>query len=304
MNKFSIAIHGGASESSSYLEAHIKEYEAGLKEAILIGHNILKRGGSSMLAVEESVKALEDNSLFNAGRGSALNYNAEVEMDAAIMNGKNNKAGAVSMVKNVKNPILLARNVMLKTNHVFLSGYGAIDFAKTTDIRMEPDAYFITELQYHNYLDENKRSNLSKMLRKPNRGTVGAVAVDIKGNLAAATSTGGTTNCLPGRIGDSCVIGAGCFADNNTCAVSGTGTGEVLITNVIAHTISMIVELTQCSIQEACDYVILKRKRVDRGEIGVIAVDPKGHIGISFNTEIMKRAWMSQDGKLHVKIFS
>ena len=302
MNKFAIAVHGGAGNDSPFLKKHVKEHEEGLADAVQIGYKILKKGGSALDAVEEAVKCLEDNPLFNAGQGSALNCKGEVEMDASLMNGENLKAGAVSMVRNVKNPITLARIIMNKTKHVLLSGYGALDVAKNEGICLEPDSYFITDHQYNEFEEANKHETMQQILEKKISGTVGAVALDIKGNVAAGTSTGGTSNCLPGRVGDSCIIGAGCYANNKTCAVSGTGDGEYLITGVIAHTISMMIEFDM-TLQEACDYVLHTRNKGTKGDIGVIAVSPKGEIGISFNTQIMKRGWVSSTEDLQVKIY-
>ncbi len=303
-DKIALSVHGGASDSNAYLRKHMRDYEAGLKNAVLAGYKILKRGGSALDAVENAVIMLEDDPFFNAGRGSALNSRGEVEMDASIMDGKKLRAGAVALVKGVKNPVVLARNVMMKTKHVFLSSQGAIDFAQSKEIEFEPNAYFVTEHQFQEFLKEKKREALYKNQRSKRKfGTVGAVALDRNGNLAAATSTGGTSYCLPGRIGDSCIVGAGCYANNKTCAVSGTGSGEILITNVVAHTISMLVQFKKYTLQEACDYIInrVTFKRREHG-IGVIAIDPKGNIGISFNTQIMKRAWITTKGELFVKI--
>lgn len=302
MGKIAIAIHGGAAIDVKFIKKHQREYKDGLREAILAGYDVLKHGGSSMDAVELAVNKLEDHYLFNAGRGSALNCLGEVEMDASIMDGKTLEAGAVSMVRNIKNPVTLARYIMHKTNHVFLSGYGALNLAKYANITLEEDPYFITDYQYQKYVKCKNEETLEQILKKRIRGTVGAVALDRKGNLAAATSTGGTSNSLPGRIGDSCVIGAGCYANNKTCAVSGTGDGEVLITGVIAHTISMLLELKKMPLQKACDHVIHKRSKYVKGDIGVISVDKKGNFGISFNSPIMKRAWMSSDQDLCIEV--
>jgi len=303
MNDFAIVIHGGASEETEFLKNHILETEEGLKEAVQAGYKVLKRGGSALAAVEKAVIFLEDNPFFNAGRGSALNCKGEVEMDASIMDGKKLRAGAVSMVREVKNPVFLARTIMDKTKHVFLSGYGALEFAKSSQIILEPEAYFVTDHQYEEFLKLNDTETLQKIMKKKIYGTVGAVALDKKGNLAAATSTGGTSNCLPGRIGDSCVIGGGCYANNNTCAISGTGEGEILIVNAVAHTISMFMELKKYKIQKACDYVIHKRDRPERGNIGVIGIDPQGNIGVSFCSEIMKRAWVDTNGHMEALIY-
>ena len=302
MTNIAFIVHGGASNITPFLKKHIPETEEGLAQATRIGYKILSRGGSALDAVEQAVTYLEDNPLFNAGRGSALNAKGKIEMDASIMNGKNLKAGAVALVHGVKNPISLARIVMKKTNHVFLSGNGALDVARNEGILFEPEAYFITEHQYDLFHKDNKHKMAHQIFKKKMHGTVGAVALDKRGNLAAGTSTGGTSNCLPGRIGDTCVIGAGCYANNKTCAVSGTGEGEYLITGVIANSISMMTEF-KMPLQEACDYVLFVRNKNIKADIGVIAVSPLGEIGIAFNTQIMKRAWMSSSEDLHVKIY-
>lgn len=299
LNKFGLIIHGGAGEENTFVKNNIYEIEKGLHEALLRGYEILNRGMSALKAVEEAVIILENNPYFNAGRGSALNSDGEIEMDAAIMDGKTVKAGAVSMVRYVRNPIVLARTVMKKTKHVFLSGYGALKFAESNNIILEPETYFMTSHQYEDYLKYTEY----KKTRKKSHGTVGAVALDQKGNLAAATSTGGTSYCLPGRIGDSCVIGAGCYANNATCAVSGTGEGEVLINNVIAHTVSMMIELQNLNLQKACDYVLFRRPMPVKGEIGIISINQKGEMGISFNCDLMKRAWKFSDGNTQIKIY-
>lgn len=302
MNKIAIAVHGGASEDSSFLQQHQKECKQGLAEAVNKGYAILEKDGSALDAVQAAVQCLEDNSLFNAGKGSALNCHGEVEMDASIMDGKNLQAGAVSMVRMVKNPITLARLVMEKTKHVFLSGYGALEIAKKYELAIEPESYFITQHQFEEYKRLNKIETMDDIQNKRMKGTVGAVALDREGNLAAGTSTGGLSNCLPGRIGDSCVIGAGCYANNNSCAVSGTGEGEYLIREVVGHTISMMVEANM-NLQQACDYVLFERNRILQGEMGVISLNKQGDFGISYNTEIMKRAWMSSSDALQVRIY-
>lgn len=302
MKKIAIAVHGGAGNATPFIKKYIKEHEEGLAEATEAAYKILNKNGSALDAVETAVKILEDNPLFNAGRGSALNCAGEVEMDASIMDGKTLKAGAVSMVRSVKNPIALARIIMLKTKHVFLSGYGALTIAQNEGIYLEPDSYFITEYQQKEFQKYSKRETVQQIMEKKIYGTVGAVALDKKGNLASATSTGGTSNCLPGRIGDSCVIGGGCYANNNTCAVSGTGEGEYLIRGVVAHTIAMMVEFDM-PLQEACEHVIHHRNGHHKGHIGVISVNRKGEVAASFNTKQMKRAWKSSDEELQVRIF-
>ncbi|MCW8400086.1 isoaspartyl peptidase/L-asparaginase [Legionella sp. PATHC038] len=302
MNKIAIAVHGGASENYSFLQEHQKEFKLGLAKAVEMGYLVLDKGGSALDAVQEAVGILEDNPLFNAGKGSALNSRGEVEMDASIMSGQDLQAGAVSMVRTVKNPIRLARLVMEKTRHVFLSGYGALEIAKKYGLELEDESYFITPNQYETYQNLNKIETMEEIQNKKMKGTVGAVALDVQGNLAAATSTGGISNCLPGRIGDSCVIGAGCYANNATCAVSGTGEGEYLIRGVVAHTISMMMEFDM-PLQEACNHVIHERNKQLNGEMGVIALNRNGDFGISFNTEVMKRAWQSSSQAIQIKLF-
>jgi L-asparaginase / beta-aspartyl-peptidase len=303
MKKIAIAVHGGASKSSTFLRKNLKQAEEGLAEAVEEGYKILRHGGSALDAVEKAVMVLEDNPLFNAGRGSALNCAGEVEMDASIMDGRRLKAGAVAMVRSVRNPIYLARIVMNKTRHVFLSGYGALALAQKEKIYLEPDSYFITEHQQAEFRKYSERETVQQILEKRIYGTVGAVALDKKGNLASATSTGGTSNCLPGRIGDSCVIGAGCYANNKTCAVSGTGEGEYLITGMIAHTISMLVEVEKMSLQEACDHALHVRNKHIKKDIGVISVNPQGEVAVAFNTKVMKRGWKTSDEGLQVHIY-
>lgn len=301
-SKIVIAIHGGAGSDSSYIQNHISKYESGLNAAILEGYAILQKGGNALDAVTTAVMALEDDELFNAGRGSALNIKGEVEMDASIMEGQHLRAGATAMVDDIKNPILLARTIMEKTNHVFIAGEEASCFAKEMKIETEEAAYFKTVRRQEELLKEIESTELP--LKKRNKGTVGAVALDLAGNLAAATSTGGTVGKLPGRIGDSCIIGAGCYADNKTCAVSGTGDGEFLIRGVIAHSIAMAMQLKGFSLQEACNYVLFERSKAFSGDLGVIGVDQKGEIGIAFNSERMHRAWIDQSGKLFCKVYA
>ena len=303
-NKIAIAIHGGAGPGSNYIKEHRQEYESHLREVIDAAYKLLKNGGTAVDAVEAAVRLMEENELFNAGRGSAINSKGEVEMDASIMDGAKISAGAVSMVKNVKHPVTLAKLVMLDTSHVLLSGAGALEFARSKNLELEADAWFITPHQYDIFIEESKSTSAPELMKKRVHGTVGAVALDYKGNVAAATSTGGTTNSLPGRIGDSCIIGAGCYANNKTCAVSGTGDGEFLITGVVAHSIAAAIEYTGCSLQAACDLVIHEKNQHVEGDMGVISVNQLGDIGISFNSERMHRAWISEDQALQVKVYN
>lgn len=303
MDKIAIAIHGGAGHDSLFIQENQQDYEKELKIAILEGYAFLKAGGNALDAVIAAVKVLENHPLFNAGRGSALNIQGNVEMDAAIMDGKELKAGAVALVNNVKNPIELAFAVMTKTNHVFLAGKDADIFATEMGLITKEPSYFITDYQQEELAKLEKQGH-EILLKKRNKGTVGAVALDVDGNIAAATSTGGIAGKLPGRIGDSCIIGAGCYADNNTCAVSGTGDGEFLITGVIAHSIAMAVELKGLSLQEACDYIIQEKNKNIPADLGVISVNAQGEIGISFNSERMHRAWIDGSGVLKCRIYA
>jgi beta-aspartyl-peptidase (threonine type) len=303
MKKIGIAIHGGASQDSEFIRQNKAAYEDGLKTAVQIGYQVLQQGGTSIDAVEQAVRSLEDNPLFNAGRGSALNNNGEIEMDAAVMDGKTLKAGAIAMVTLVKNPISLARKVLEKTNHVLLCGYGALNLAKDSDMELEDEPYFITNHQVEEFKNANAKETENDLLKKQIQGTVGAVALDEYGNVAAATSTGGTPNSLPGRVGDSCIIGAGCYANNQTCAVSATGDGEYIITGAIANTISLYMELTGASLQQACDYVLLERNKDTPGDMGVVSISPSGEIGMAFNCERMHRASIDTNGKLEVAIY-
>jgi beta-aspartyl-peptidase (threonine type) len=296
-----IVIHGGAGPDSSFIKENISNYESGLIESVEAGRAVLISGGTAMDAVCAAVTAMENNILFNAGKGAALNHEGEVEMDAAVMNGVDLKAGAVAMVKKVKNPILLARAVMENTNHILLAGDGALDFANDVGAQLMEEEYFVTDHQLEE-LAEARDESKEELLRKRIKGTIGAVALDQDGNIAAATSTGGTSNSLPGRIGDSCLIGAGCYANNQTCAVSGTGDGEILIQNVAAHSAAMLIELCNYSPLQACDLVINERNQLT-GDIGLIAVNQQGEIGISFNSERMHRAWTIGSDPVWVKIY-
>jgi beta-aspartyl-peptidase (threonine type) len=299
--EIAIVIHGGAGPDSEYIKENIPGYESGLKEAAEAGQEVLINGGTAMDAVCAAVKSMEDNMLFNAGRGAALNHEGEIEMDSAVMSGSDLKAGGVAMVRQVKNPVLLARAVMENTSHILLAGYGALDFAKDVNAELMDDDYFVTPHQLDE-LAEARHETKEELLQKRVKGTVGAVAFDRYGNVASATSTGGTSNSLPSRIGDSCLIGAGCYANNKTCAVSGTGDGEILIQNVAAHSVSMLIELGNHSLQEACDLVINERNQLE-GNVGLIAVNQQGEVAISFNSQRMHRAWAQGSEPVQVKIY-
>lgn len=305
MNKISIAVHGGAGTilRSSMTDGLQKEYENGLSEAINKGYELMAAGGSSLDAVAVAVASLEDFPLFNAGRGAVFNNEGKHEMDAAIMFGKTLEAGAVCGVSNIKNPVLLAKEVMLHSGHVLLSGAGAEKFAKLSGIAFEDDAYFYNEQRYRQW-QEALASDVVQLDHTDKKfGTVGAVALDMHGNLAAATSTGGLTNKKFGRVGDSPLPGAGTYANNETCAISCTGVGELFIRSVVAYDISCLIEYKGLSLHEACEIVVQHKLVKIGGEGGLIAIDKNGNIDMPFNSEGMYRACRNSDGRMEVKIY-
>lgn len=309
MNKktFALAIHGGAGTLvKGMMTPDLElEYKAALKAAIDSGYGILEAGGTALDAVEASVLLLEDCPLFNAGKGSVFAANGTHEMDAAIMEGADRKAGAVAMVKGIKNPVRLARKVMEKSGHVLLAGEGAEAFARQHGCDFEEAAYFYNELRYRQWQDarSSDRIVLDHTPSDHKFGTVGAVALDSSGNLAAATSTGGMTNKKFGRIGDSPLIGAGTYADNLSCAVSCTGSGEFFIRTVAAHQVSMLMRHGGLSLKEACLQVVQGDLKQIGGDGGLIAVDAAGNICLPFNTEGMYRAYRHSDGSEGVMIY-
>ncbi|MBB6610910.1 isoaspartyl peptidase/L-asparaginase [Pontibacter sp. Tf4] len=304
-----IVVHGGAGPDSDHIHENRQGYQKGIQEAVDAGYKILEEGGSAVDAVEAAVIKLENNPLFNAGRGSALNANGEVEMDAAIMRGDDQASGAVALIRNIRNPISLAKAVMLNTKYRFLGDMGALEYAKKIDIRMEPSSYFITEHQFDAFSKKREEEFTSSdrigldELNARMHGTVGAVALDRDGNVAAATSTGGTENKKMGRIGDSCIIGVGCYAKNSTCAISGTGDGELLIKNIVAYDISALMEYKGLSLQKACETVVLERIDPDKGDVGVIGVDREGNIALVFNSDRMHRGWKTSTKQYGVEIY-
>ena len=301
MNKPGIAIHGGAGtilRSSMTVEKE-QQYTTALREALEAGYSILKRGGTAIDAIETAIKSMEDCPLFNAGKGSVYNNAGKHEMDASVMCGKDINAGAVSLIRNVKNPIALARAVMEKSEHVFLCGDGAEEYAREMNLPFEPDSYFDTILRFEQwqeakkadgtFLDHNVPASDKKF------GTVGAVALDKNGNLAAGTSTGGMTNKKYGRIGDSPIIGAGTYANNKTCAISCTGHGELFIRSVVAYDISCLMEYKGLNLADACHEVVMKKLVAIKGEGGLIAIDKDGNIEMPFNSEGMYRAMKNEE---------
>ena len=304
-NNFSIAIHGGAgtilrSTMTPDLQA---QYEAGLEAALDKGYKILEAGGSSLDAVEGAVVILEDFPLFNAGKGAVFNNMGGHEMDASIMFGKELEAGAVCGVSHIKNPVKLARAIMEHSGHVILCGEGAEQFAKLQNITFEDDAYFYTEQRYQQWQEALKEDKVQLDHSDKKFGTVGAVALDKYGNLAAATSTGGMTNKKFGRVGDSPIPGAGTYANNNTCAVSCTGHGELFIRSVVGYDISCLMEYKGLSLKDACDMVVYDKLVKIGGEGGLIAIDKFGNIEMPFNSEGMYRACKSSNGRYEVKIY-
>ena len=310
MIKPGIAIHGGAGTilRSSLTAEKEKEYTEALRAALYAGYQILEKGGSALDAVETAIKNLEDCPLFNAGRGAVYNNAGKHEMDASIMWGKDISAGAVSLIKNVKNPIALARAVMEQSEHVFLCGDGAETFARNFNLPFEADAYFDTPFRFNQwqeaiksegtFLDHNIAASTEETTVDKKFGTVGAVAFDANGNLAAGTSTGGMTNKRFGRVGDSPIIGAGTYANNKTCAISCTGHGELFIRSVVAYDISCLMEYKNLSLAEACNEVVMKKLVAIKGEGGLIAIDKHGNIELPFNSEGMYRAMKNERTEL------
>lgn len=301
MDTLTLVIHGGAgtivkADMTEELEA---AYQEGLTAALNAGYAVLEEGGSAVNAIKAAIVMLEDNVLFNAGRGSVFTKKGVQEMDAAIMDGSTLAAGAVTGVRNVRNPIELATEVMRNSNHVFLSGKGASDFAIKQGIKLEPDEYFFSQFRYDqwkairdsdNYSLDHTHQRLEELMKDKKFGTVGAVACDAQGNIAAATSTGGMTNKKYGRIGDSPVIGCGTYANNNTCAISCTGHGEMFIRSVAAYDVSCLMEYKGYSLQAAMDIVVHEKLVNLKGEGGMIGVDAQGNAAMVFNSAGMYRA--------------
>ena len=314
MSKFTIVIHGGA---GTILREHMTPeledaYLDGLKGGVDAGYGVLEQGGAAINAVKAAIVVMEDNVLFNAGRGSVFTKKGVQEMDAAIMNGATLEAGAVAGVRNVRNPIMLATEVMLHSNHVFLSGKGANDFAIKQGVKLEPDEYFFSQFRYDQwksirdsdaYALDHTHQRLEELMRDKKFGTVGAVACDYEGNIAAATSTGGMTNKKYGRIGDSPIIGIGTYANNKTCAISCTGHGEPFIRAVAAYDVSCLMEYKGLSLYEAMNTVVNDKLVKLDGEGGMIGVDAQGNHAMILNSAGMYRAYRSSDGAGEVAIY-
>ena len=306
-NTFGIAIHGGAGTIAKNELTAEKEtaYRSALEEALRVGHAVLAKGGTSLDAVEMTVRSLEDCPLFNAGKGAVFCADGSFELDASIMYGKDLSAGAVAGVKGIANPISLARKVFEKTQHVMLAGKGAMEFAKSIGVPEMPDSYFHTEHRYQQWQDLVGTDTIALdhgSKKKKSLGTVGAVAYDTQGNVAAATSTGGMTNKAFSRLGDTPVIGSGTYANDKTCAISCTGHGEFFLRAVVAYDISCLMEYAGMSLEEACRKVVNEKLVEFGGEGGLIAVDSKGNICLPFNSEGMYRGWAREDAIFHTAI--
>lgn len=304
-----IAIHAGAGtiKAGQMSPQQEREIRGTLEHAVTEGHRILESGGTSLDAVTRAVTLLEDSPHFNAGRGAVFNAEGKNELDASIMDGATLDAGAVAGVRNVRNPVLLARSIMTDSKHVMLMGDGAAEFAREQGIRFEDDDYFRTEHRWQQLLDARAKSQeaAAQQQATPDRwlSTVGAVAVDAQGNLAAATSTGGMTNKRWGRVGDSPIIGAGTYADNRSCAVSATGHGEYFIRATVARDLCARVQFSGASLQQAADTMIHQVLKEMGGAGGIIAIDPRGNIALTFNTAGMYRASVNTDGVVYVGIY-
>ena len=303
-----VAIHGGAgvigrTDMSPQLE---RDYREALAAALEAGNRVLAAGGPSIDAVVAAVCVMEDSPLFNAGRGAAFTAEGTNELDAAVMDGATLQAGAVTLVTCVKNPVKLAKVVMERTPHVMLAGAGAEAVARAHELEIVEPEYFFTQRRWDALQRMKSAQTLARqatVAESDKHGTVGAVALDCAGNLAAATSTGGRTNKLPGRVGDSPIIGAGTYANNATAAVSATGEGEYFMQEVAAHTLSALMEFKGWSVEQAAEHVILERLRALGGSGGLIALDRKGNISMPFSTPGMYRGCMKVGGAPEIGIF-
>ena len=305
MKKIALALHGGAGtilRSSMSKEKEVL-YKAALQSALSLGYEVLEKGGTAIDAVEQCVISLENCPLFNAGKGSVFTNTETHEMDAAIMEGNKLMAGAVAGVNGLRNPIQLARKIMENSEHVLLYGKGAEEFARLMNLPFENSDYFFDQFRF-DQLKEIQNTDTFKLDHSDKKfGTVGAVALDINGNLAAATSTGGMTNKRFNRIGDSPIIGSGTYANNKTCAVSCTGHGEFFIRAVVAYDVSCLMEYKGLNLKDACEEVVQHKLVKLGGEGGLIAINADGECILSFNSEGMYRAWKDASGNGGVEIY-
>lgn len=311
-----LCIHGGAGNiTPAMMDSDLENsYRTALEHALNVGYGVLEAKGTAMDAVVAAIVELENNPLFNAGRGSVFTKKGLHEMDAAVMNGSDLAAGAVAGVRNIKNPIMLAREVLLHSGHVFLSGNGAGEFALNRNLEFAPDDYFYNKERYDQWIDirdsdfyqlDHKADNLKGAPANSDYkfGTVGAVACDASGNIAAGTSTGGMTNKRFGRIGDSPVVGSGTYANNKTCAVSCTGHGEYFLRAVVSYDVSCLMEYRGLSLKEACNVVVKDKLVKMGGEGGLIAVDAHGNHGFCFNSAGMYRGVRNSMGLKEVAFY-
>lgn len=311
MGKIALAVHGGAGTIAQELMTPTREkaYREALDLALRMGYAVLKEGGAALDAVEAAVRVLEDSPHYNAGRGSVFNADGQHEMDASLMNGSDLRAGAVAGVQNVKNPISLARKVMENSSHVLISGNGAFEFAHKQKVPLEDDQYFFDEFRYQQWketvgTDTVQLDHAASPSEKEKKfGTVGAVALDANGHLAAATSTGGMTNKKWQRIGDSPIIGAGTYANDASCAISCTGHGESFLRAVAAFDVHALMLYKGLSLQEAVRVVVHEKLPPLDGDGGLIAVDREGNLVLDFNCSGMYRGHVGADGICHTAIF-
>lgn len=304
---FVLVAHGGAGDYSKMKPAEVESRRAAMVKAVQAGYAILAKSGASLDAVEATIRIMEDSGLFDAGRGSYYTREGVPEMDAAIMDGRTLNAGSVASLKHIANPIHLARLVMEKTPHVMLVGAGAEEFAKSQGIELVSPYLFFSEREWERYNNAKAAEAKSKSAGVPTNeehGTVGVVVLDQSGNLAAGTSTGGTVMKMPGRVGDSPILGAGTYANNESCAVSGTGTGEFFMRNIVAADICERVRYLHVTIEQAANEVVMKELVEQHGDGGVIALDQKGNVATPFNTNGMMTATVRADGKITLQGWS
>jgi beta-aspartyl-peptidase (threonine type) len=319
MNNITLVIHGGAGTITrkSMTPEKEKAYKDKMNEALQAGYNVLKKGGTSLDAVEVAIQIMEDSPLFNAGKGAVFTNAGKNELDASIMDGNTLKAGAIAGVTTIKNPITVARMVMEKSEHVMMVGKGAEQFAKEKGAQIVGPSYFHTDIRYQQLqnikaeektqLDHSEEKGSldeeQSLFEGKKFGTVGAVALDQFGNLAAGTSTGGMTNKRYGRVGDAPIIGAGTYANNQTCAVSATGHGEYFIRSVVAYDVSALMEYKKVNVKQAGEEVVMQKLVKLGGEGGIIALDNKGNFTMPFNSEGMYRGYIKADGKSEILIY-
>jgi L-asparaginase / beta-aspartyl-peptidase len=303
---FVLIAHGGAGDYSTMSPAQLAARTSAMTAAIQAGFEVLRQRGTSLDAVEGTIRSLEDSGEFDAGRGAYYGRDGVPELDASIMDGQTLNAGAVAAVKRIANPISLARLVMEKTPHVLLVGDGAEDFARAQGVHLVSPFYFYNEREWKRFQDlqsQQEKGKSSGLAEGPVHGTVGVVALDQAGNLAAGTSTGGTTYKMPGRVGDSPLIGAGTYANNDSCGISGTGVGEYFIRNVVAADICARVRYLHVSLEQAATDVVMKELVEQHGEGGIIGIDHQGHVAAVFNSNGMMRGVVRGDGKISIHVF-